>query len=63
MFAVPLPYAGGFQPVLLGTELVFEEEDVKGMITDENESEVFVESSLFTGWMSKATFWELSGAE
>jgi hypothetical protein len=52
-----------FQPTLLGTEIVFEEADVKGMITDETECEVFVESSLFTGWMSKALFWELSGAE
>jgi hypothetical protein len=52
-----------FQPVLLGTEIVFEEADVVGMITDENDCEVFIESSLFTGWMSKALFWELSGAE
>lgn len=52
-----------FQPVLLGTQLVFEEEDIKGMITDENQCDVFVESVLFTGWMSKATFWELSGSE
>lgn len=52
-----------FQPTLLGTEIVFEEADAKGMITDENECEVFIESSLFTGWMSKALFWELSGAE
>jgi hypothetical protein len=52
-----------FQPTLLGTAIVFEEEDAQGMITDENECEIFVESSLFTGWMSKALFWELSGAE
>ncbi len=52
-----------FQPVLLGTELVFEEGDAKGMITDENQHEIFVESVLFTGWISKASFWELSGFE
>jgi hypothetical protein len=52
-----------FQPTLLGTEIVFEEAEARGMITDENECEVFVESDLFTGWMSKALFWELSGTE
>jgi hypothetical protein len=52
-----------FQPVLLGTMIVFEEGDTPGMITDENASEVFIESDLFTGWTSKALFWELSGAE
>lgn len=52
-----------FQPTLLGTELVFEEGDSKGMITDETECEIFVESALFTGWISKALFWELSGAD
>lgn len=51
------------QPTLLGTELTFEEGDISGMITDENPCEIFVESDLFTGWMSKAVFWELSGAE
>ena len=52
-----------FQPTLLGTEIVFEEGDAPGMITDENACEIFVESEPFTGWMSKALFWELSGAE
>jgi hypothetical protein len=52
-----------FQPLLLGTEIVFEELETEGMITDENECEVFIESALFTGWMPKAVFWELSGAE
>ena len=52
-----------FQPTLLGTELVFEEADHIGMITDENECEIFIESSLFTGWMSKPVFWDQSGQE
>lgn len=33
------------------------------MITDENQCEIYVESPLFTGWMSKAVFWDLSGNE
>lgn len=52
-----------FQPILLGTQIVFEEEDVRGMITDETPCEVYVESTLFTGWISKALFWELCGVE
>lgn len=52
-----------FRPSLLGTEIVFEEGDCEGMITDENECDIFVESSLFTGWIPKAMFWELSGAD
>jgi hypothetical protein len=55
--------AQNFQPTLLGTEIIFEEGDVAGMITDENECEVFIESDQFTGWTSKAIFWELSGVE
>lgn len=57
------PKASHFQPVLLGTMIVFEEGDTPGMITDETMCEVFIESDLFTGWTSKALFWELSGAE
>jgi hypothetical protein len=52
-----------FEPTLLGTQIVFEEGETEGMITDETQCEVFVESPLFTGWMSKAIFWELSGAD
>jgi hypothetical protein len=52
-----------FKPILLGTEIVFEDDETTGMITDETECDVFVESPGFTGWMSKALFWELSGAE
>lgn len=51
-----------FQPKLLGTQIVFQDEG-DGMITDENESEIYIESSFFTGWMSKAEFWELIGVE
>jgi hypothetical protein len=57
------PLTDSFQPTLLGTEIIFEEADAEGMITDENECEILIESDLFTGWMSKALFWELSGAE
>jgi hypothetical protein len=52
-----------FRPTLLGTEIIFEENDAIGMITDENECEVFIESELFTGWMSKAMFWDQCGEE
>jgi hypothetical protein len=52
-----------FRPTLLGTEIVFEEDDTKGMITDETLCEIYIESALFTGWMSKALFWTLCGSE
>lgn len=52
-----------FQSTLLGTELVFEHDESRGMITDETLSEVYVESELFTGWMPKATLFELSGID
>ena len=57
------PTNDNFRPSLLGTEIVFEEGDDEGMITDENECQVFIQSGIFTGWISKALFWELSGAE
>lgn len=47
---------------MLGTPVVFQDEG-RGMITDENESEIYIESNFFTGWMSKAEFWELLGVE
>jgi hypothetical protein len=34
-----------------------------GMITDENETDIYIESDFFTGWMLKAEFWELLGTE
>jgi hypothetical protein len=51
-----------FQPTLLGTVITFGDEG-KGMITDETETEVFIESAFFTGWMSKAELWEALGVE
>lgn len=51
-----------FQPTMLGTTIIFQDEG-EGMITDENESEIFIESDFFTGWMSKADYWELLGVE
>lgn len=63
MNTTPLHGCVQFRPTLLGTAIVFEEEDSEGMITDENECEIYVESSLFTGWISKAVFWDVCGAE
>jgi hypothetical protein len=51
-----------FQPTLLGTPVVFQDEG-EGMITDENETEIYIESDFFTGWMLKAEFWELLGTD
>ena len=51
-----------FQPTLLGFTFLFEE-DSEAMITDEDEDRIFVESDYFTGWMSKATFFESLGTE
>lgn len=59
----PLQRCIQFRPALLGTQILFEEDDAEGMITDENQCEIYVESPLFTGWMSKAVFWDLSGNE
>jgi hypothetical protein len=52
-----------FQPTLLGTPVLFQDEAQPGMITDETESEIYIESDFFTGWMSKAEFWEALGVE
>jgi hypothetical protein len=52
-----------FQPTLLGTPVVFQDEGLPGMITDETESDVYIESDFFTGWMSKPEFWEALGVE
>jgi hypothetical protein len=51
-----------FQPTLLGTTVIFQDEGT-GMITDETESDIYIESSFFTGWMSKPEFWEALGVE
>ena len=51
-----------FQPTLLGTSVIFQDEG-SGMITDETESEIYIESGFFTGWMSKPEFWEALGIE
>jgi hypothetical protein len=51
-----------FQPTLLGTPIVFQNEG-EGMITDENETDIYIESEFFTGWMLKAEFWELLGTD
>lgn len=45
-----------FQPTLLGTEIEFEHDESTGMITDETETDIYIESELFTGWVSKETF-------
>jgi hypothetical protein len=51
-----------FQPTLLGSPVVFQDEG-EGMITDENETDIYIESDFFTGWMLKAEFWELLGTD
>lgn len=48
---------------MLGQTFAFEGEECEAMITDENEFAIFVESSFFTGWMSKADFWDSLGYE
>lgn len=57
-----------FQPTLLGTTVTFAndgggEEGDAGMISDETATEIYIESGFFTGWMSKADFWEALGIE
>jgi hypothetical protein len=51
-----------FQPTLLGT-IVHIKDEGSGMITDETDSEIYIESRFFTGWMAKAEFWESLGVE
>ena len=63
----PIESTDSFQPTLLGTPIAFQAEgsgiEGTGMITDENETEIYIESDFFTGWMSKAAFWEALGVE
>jgi hypothetical protein len=47
-----------FQPTLLGTEFV-DEDGRDGMVTDETEDSVYLESPLFTGWANKESFFAL----
>ncbi len=54
---------GQFQPTMLGMPISFQDEPGEGMITDENETEIFIEHPFFTGWMPKAEFYELLGIE
>jgi hypothetical protein len=51
-----------FQPTLLGTPVFFQDAG-EGMITDENPTEIFIESEYFTGWMLKTEFWAALAAE
>jgi hypothetical protein len=51
-----------FQPTMLGMIVKFQDAG-QGMITDENESEIYIESEFFTGWMSKPDFWEALGVD
>lgn len=57
------PELQGFQPTLLGTQVLFEGEGHPGMITDESETDIFIESDFFTGWMPKPEFFDLLGIE
>lgn len=45
---------------MLGQIVHFEDEG-SGMITDETLTDIFVESDFYTGWMSKAEFFEALG--
>lgn len=51
-----------FQPTMLGTNVIFQHEG-RGMITDETETEIYIEAAFFTGWMSKSDYWEMLGVE
>jgi hypothetical protein len=52
----------GFTPTLLGTIIHFQHAE-DGMITDESETDIFIESDFYTGWMPKPVFWESLGIE
>jgi ribosomal protein L31 len=52
-----------FQPTMLGTLVYFDQEAGKGMITDETVDEIYIEHPFFTGWMSKAEYFESLGVE
>lgn len=48
-----------FQPTLLGTEIIWESDPDggdPGMVTDETQDSVFIESDFFTGWITKPLF-------
>lgn len=47
---------------LKGLAITFQDE-AEGIIKDEDADSIFIESSFFTGWMSKIEFWDLWGTE
>lgn len=47
---------------LKGMIVAFQDE-CEGVIKEENEDSILIESSFFTGWMSKVEFWEMWGTE
>lgn len=47
---------------MLGHIVHFQDEG-SGMITDETVDEIYIESKFFTGWMTKATYFESLGIE
>jgi hypothetical protein len=51
-----------FQPTLLGMIVRIQDAGV-GMVTNETPTDLFIESDGFTGWISKAEFWEAWGVE
>ncbi|HVT74380.1 MAG TPA: hypothetical protein VHD61_14685 [Lacunisphaera sp.] len=57
------PELNGFQPTMLGTQVLFEGDDRPGMITNETETDIYIESDFFTGWMSKPEFFDLLGID
>ena len=48
---------------LKGLKFSFQDECDDGEILEENEDSILIRSSFFTGWMSKAEFWEMWGTE
>jgi len=45
-----------------GRDVEFQDEG-SGIITDENDDSIYIESEFFTGWMLKAEYYELLGVE
>ncbi|MES2367000.1 MAG: hypothetical protein V4563_14085 [Pseudomonadota bacterium] len=45
---------------MIGTRVEFQDEG-SGVITNETEDSIYIESDFFTGWMFKAEYFELLG--
>ena len=47
---------------LKGKDVEFQDEG-SGIIADENDDSIYIESEFFTGWMLKTEYFELLGVE